>query len=260
MPSAMKPMRPRLHQCRPVERVGLDLAGDPVIGLAIDALEDKRIARGEKYRLLATLVEHPKRRAADEVPTAGTLEWIDSSPVHGDGDRGARHSHAWFRASRQYQRRIETHDVGEARHETQVVDRKLRLEVACDDLLNRFASAFCDFLEVGRKVRIVVAAGNGHIAARAFRHKSMLDHGFDGGLECRPCRDKRIVRHHQRPHGGNRFHQAGKLARGLRAADCGVQRDHPAVDVGRDLVGEFDGEGGVAAGQVPNPDIGRGLA
>jgi hypothetical protein len=112
-------------------------------------------------------------------------------------------------------------------------------------------------LEVGCKVRIVVAAGNGHVAAAAFCRKSVLDHALDGGLERCPRGEKRIVDHRQGPHGRNRFHQAGKLARRSGSADTGVQSDHLAVDVGGNLVAEFDGEGGVAARQLPNARVRR---
>ena len=187
------------------------------------------------------------------MPAARTLEWIDRGPVHNDADRGARYAHTRFCASRQRQRRIETHDVRQARHEAQMVDLEGRFEVARDHLFSGLAGSFDDFLEIGRKLRIVVTAGNCHVAAVAFGRQSMLDHALDGRLERRPCRDKRIVRHQQRAHGRDCFHQAGKLAGGLRTADCGVQRGHPAVDGGRDCVGEFDSEGGVTAGQVANP-------
>ena len=38
-------------------------------------------------------------------------------------------------------------------------------------------------------------------------------------------------------------------------ADGGVQRHHLAVDLGRDFVAEFDGKGGIAAGQVSNAHV-----
>ena len=139
-----------------------------------------------------------------------------------------------------------------------MVDLERRREVARDHLLSGFAGAFGNLLEVGCKVRIVVAAGNGDVAAAALRRESVLDQVCNDGLEGGPRREKRIVSHHQGPHRRNRFHQAGKLPGCLSEADRGVQHDHPGVDLGRDFVGEFDGEGGVAAGKVPNVQTRRG--
>src|SRR5262245_51692075 len=87
----------------PVESPRLNGAIHAVEGRAVDALERNPIAGRQEHRLLAALIEHPKRGAADEVPAARTLEGIDRGPVHDDGDRGARHAHTRLRASRQHQ-------------------------------------------------------------------------------------------------------------------------------------------------------------
>ena len=40
-----------------------------------------------------------------------------------------------------------------------------------------------------------------------------------------------------------------------RGRDGGMHRHHLAVDLGRDFVAEFDGEGGIAAGEVPDAHL-----
>ena len=81
------------------------------------------------------------------------------------------------------------------------------------------------------------------------------DQGVDLRLQLGAGGRERIVGDHQRAHGRHRLDHAAEPAGGLGLADGGMQGHDLAVDLGRDFVAEFDGEGGVAAGEVPNAHV-----
>ena len=117
-----------------------------------------------------------------------------------------------------------------------------------DHLLRRLVRALRHLGEVGGELGIVVTAGNGHATAVSVDRQAALDQQADPGLEVGPRGRERIVGHHQRPHGGNCLDDARNFAGLAGQADGRMQGHHPVVDLGRNLVAELDGEGGVAAG------------
>ena len=96
-----------------------------------------------------------------------------------------------------------------------------------------------------------------HYPHPALRHagKPVLTIDKDLRLQIGARGCQRIVGHHQGTHGRHGFDHAAQAAGRLGAADGGMQGHHPAVDLGRYFVAEFDGEGSIAAGQVPDAHV-----
>ena len=124
-----------------------------------------------------------------------------------------------------------------------------------DHLFGLLPGALGDFGEVGREFRVIVAARDGDAAGFEVDRQAAGDQHIDLGLEIGPGGRQRIVGHHQGPHGGHGLDDAENLAGLAGQADRGMKGHDPAVDLGGNLVAEFDGEGGVAAGEVPNAHI-----
>ena len=90
-------------------------------------------------------------------------------------------------------------------------------------------------------------------AARPADGQSAGDQGLDRAA-VGPRGRQGIVGYHQRRMDGTLDH-AGKFAGAWRLGDGGVEGHHPTVDFRGYFVAEFNGEGGIAAGQVPNAHI-----
>jgi hypothetical protein len=127
--------------------------------------------------------------------------------------------------------------------------------MAGDHLFRGLAGPLSDLAEVGRELGIVIAAGDRDPAAGHVRRQAARDQRHDLRLEAAARRLERIVAHHQRAHGRHRLGDTGQAACLGLAADGGVQGHDPTVDLRGNFVAELDGEGGVAAGQVPNAHI-----
>ena len=109
----------------------------------------------------------------------------------------------------------------------------------------------CEALAGACELRVVVAAGDRDLPGLHAGRQAAGNQALDLGLELGPRRRHGVITDHQRAHGRHGLDHAGNP--GL--ADGRMQGHHPAVDFRGDLVAEFDGEGGVAAGQVPYAHI-----
>ena len=112
-----------------------------------------------------------------------------------------------------------------------------------------------DLGEIRGKFWIVVAAGDRHPTTLATSRQASGDQGVDRGLDFGARRRQRVIAHHQGAHGRHGLDHARQPAGARRLADGGMEGHHPTVDFGGDFVTEFNGEGGIAAGQVANAHI-----
>ena len=180
-------------------------------------------------------IEHPQRRAADELPSARTFDRVDSRLFSGHADASRRDLLARFLQSRSSQRLVHSAQVREARREAEHVAVAVRSRVSADDLVLRQSGVRRDVRHVRPEFAAVTYGDDD--ARCALRRGSPLAPGHFLQHVQEPFRvDRiRIEIHRNGAVCRDEFPDAGEPA----SRKTFFQRLHPAVDRHVDRVPEL---------------------